>query len=187
VRILTIIMEEALLNVLHTTSFTVEDVYHRLGLVRRFFEQVYFSGSDVSETLEDFLTAVEVPADAAKALASWSRDWLADLDPSFFHERFEAVRERLQKIPTVMLSVPVALGVEEREAVGNWVRAHVATQGTAESRQGRLGVLVDLVVDPRAIGGCRIVVGGRYGDFSFRYFSEQNREQLIEALRHIKT
>jgi hypothetical protein len=180
-------MEEALLNVLHTMSFTVEDVYHRLGLVRRFFEQVYFSGSDTSETLEDFLIKAEVPAAATKALASWSRDWLADLDPSSFHEKFETVRERLQKIPTVTLSVPVALGVAEREAVGSWMRAHVGARDAGESKQGKLGALVDLVVDPRAAGGCRIVVGGRYGDFSFRYFSEQNREQLIEALRRIRT
>jgi F0F1-type ATP synthase delta subunit len=170
-------MEDDLLHILQTTSFTVDDAYHRLTLVRRFLEHRFFSETVsltiAGKTLAAFLQEADVPVPAAEALEAWKNTWLPKLSAETFHTVFETVRERLAHIPTITLVVPVALPSAEREAAGAWLRAHT---GAAEP------LLVDVQVDKRAVGGCRIVYRGQYGDFSFRYFVEQSQAALRKAL-----
>ena len=165
-------MEDQLFETLIKTTYTVEDAYHRLALVRRFFEDALFKGVYDPGSFVHFLETVHLPPSAVQVFRTWGEAWLSAVSPDRLHEQFETVRARLGRTPKLTLSVPMILSPEARADLGTWLRSHTHPD-----------ILIELVFDVAAVGGCRITWQGKYRDFSLRYFVEQHRPQLMEVVR----
>ncbi len=165
-------MEDNFFDTLVRTTFTVKDAYHRLALARRFYEEVRFGGESRDTTLESFFVGNGIGEEVSGAFGVWDKAWNGSLNADSMHGQFEALRHRLSELPVMRLAVPIELATEECDSVGRWIRAHAHPH-----------TMMEFLVDSRAVGGCRIVWQGRYGDFSFRYFYELHRRQIVEAIR----
>ena len=71
----------------------------------------------------------------------------------------------------VHLTIPQSVSEDEEEEMALWV-----------SEAAGRNLLVDVRVDPEAIGGCMIGIKGKYYDYSYRYWFEKKREEIEKMI-----
>lgn len=165
-------MEEQLLRAIITCTFTLQDAYHRVGLLRRFFEATFFADGGSHMTLPAYLEKEGVEPMAVRILGDWGSTNRESIQPDKVHTQFETVRKRLDAFPVMILAVPVAVTNSDIREMGTWLRANVDPS-----------VFIDLTIDPAAVGGCRIVWRGKHADYTFRRYAVRDRAKIKAMLR----
>lgn len=164
--------DNAITKILENT-FTKQDFYARLGVVKECLEHVFFTegGGDTGRT---FLCSEFARQTGREEMAPFIEEWGGEVLDLFvvdrFYEQVEGLKSRAEELPTLVLYAPVILENKEVEDIGAWSR-----------REFDPRVMIDLMVDPRSLGGCAFVWQGKYHDFSLNYFMDKKNDE-IEAL-----
>ncbi|MDP3735735.1 MAG: hypothetical protein Q8R39_04935 [bacterium] len=156
-----------------STTYTVSDVHERIALMRRFLEEAFFAGgaTPTRERLEEFLDVADAEAETRSALRSWLDAWAGALSRESLYSTLRAVESDVSALPVLGIITPVRLPDEETVRLGAWVREYVDARA-----------LIDFHTDPAAVGGCRLIWGGREREFSFGYFVEKHRDEIVEEI-----
>ncbi len=167
-------LDSALDKILNNT-FTKQDLYSRLGVVKECLENILFTAED-DGTSRVFLCAQFAKETGRPEMASFIEEWGTEVLDVFtadeLYNQIEELKQKAEALPTVVLYVPVLLENKEVERVGRWCR------GELDSR-----VMIDLMIDPRAIGGCAFVWQGKYHDFSLNYFLNKHSGEIRDLIK----
>jgi len=167
-------MTDSPLTSLSNVALTVEDTHAVTDLLKEFFEFSFFS--DHQEMSQDKLLSTFI---AGKNLSEARIEMLKALPDTFWklftrdnlYERINELTEYVRSVPHIVLYVPIILPQDEIKKLSNWIRTNVDEK-----------VLMDIKIDPTAVGGCKFAWKGMYHDFSIRYFVKKHKSELVSMV-----
>lgn len=152
-----------ILSTILKTTYTLRDVKHRIRILKSFIEQKLFGSAKNIETL-----------------ASEDTSWLQTLGPDFMAQfnknnvtaAFEEAEQAIEKSEAVILYLPFQTDQATVDQLGVWFRQNLAK-----------GFIFDIKLDPTLIGGCALVKGGIYKDYSIKSRIHEQRDQILTEFR----
>lgn len=170
-------MQDALPAAVFKNTYSVGDLYHRADLLQRFLEHYFFETHDSHESRIDLLKMYyrDVDPETAShvaAIAAWGSEFADLFSAENVYEKMRAFKASARSYEKLTLYIPVHFGPAQMERIGSWCRAKVAPE-----------VMLDLRIDPTAVGGCAFVYRNTFHDFSFTYFASNVRSKLVDLLR----
>ena len=162
--------------VLKNTS-SEADLYRRLDMLKRFFENLFFQEGTHDGDRADLLRTYSRESDAetryhAGAIAAWGDDILNGITAANLYDRLSELGEVVHDVPKLTLYVPVHFGPAHIERIGSWCRTHVHPN-----------VLLDMRVDSSAVGGCKFAYNNAFADMSLSHYLESTRPQLTRIIQ----
>lgn len=167
-------MTNSALEEIINITYAIDDLHYRIALLKEFFEFKFFSEhKDFSKQalLQEFLTEREEVEDVVKMLHELSEHFYETFTRENFYTLLDEVTASTQTIPLLTLYIPIVLPPEEIRKLGVWARENVKEK-----------ILLKISVDNDAIGGCVLVWGGKYYDFSFRHFFKQHQKDIVTMI-----
>lgn len=157
-------------------TYSVASLYRRVDLLQRFLEHFFFEGTsqdgDRAQLFRSYYR--EVDADMrhhVAAVAAWDGSVFDSFTAQNLYERIQAIKQAAKDLPHLTLYVPVHLTSMQIEPVGVWCRVYVQPD-----------IMLDLRVDPAAVGGCALAYNDAFHDFSFSYFVTKERSALVKLV-----
>jgi hypothetical protein len=165
---------DPILDAVLRTTFTTSDFYRRIDMLRELLEHHLFENNARQASAAEIIGWYRGRdiADADRdAVAAWGDEVFGTLNAGNLHERIEALKQEVEKLPRLVLYVPVPLDMRHVENIGAWCREHISPQ-----------VMLETHVDPSSTGGCSYVYNDVFRDFSFSYFVSKRRNELVKLL-----
>jgi len=167
--------DHTLQNILLNT-FTKSDFYRGLGVAREYLERIFYNTDDSDDNVkaEQVVLYAQNSGDGASAdlIRGWGGEVFSTFTRDNLYSRLDELKESAEKLPELTLYVPVDLDAEGVTLIGSWCRKNIDTS-----------LLLNIIVDPSAIGGCKFVWNGAYRDFSLGYFLEK-KPGIVSNLLH---
>lgn len=166
-------MEEKLVQDILNETFTRSALHRRISLLRTGIAAIFFTDieSSLQNRIDSFIDGAKLDPTDKQFFYSLAKKFF----PDFSKQTIPALTSRLEdmnnKIPILMLSIPVEISEIEANNIGQFVRRTF----------GKMAV-VDFRINPTIIGGCGISWKGVYYDFSLSYYIKKNREKLITLI-----
>lgn len=162
-------------TILHNT-YTKTSLYHRFALLRAFCETVTYSGhhgedKDVCDVLAEFLRGKGENDDVIQAMTAWGSEFWRDLLQSNIEETVSTLYRSLERLPVVVMYVPVALPSERIQEIALWLRKHTGKH-----------VIIDMRVSPSIDVGCAFSIGDTYYDYTYRRRMADAHKQIISMM-----
>jgi len=155
------------------TSYTKSDILRRIHLLRGFLESVHFKKS--SDTLRDYLVSKNASKEDIDILSQWNVQPKGPFGKADVYKTIESLLGGIKNLPIMTLFVPFEPDGTAVEKIGSWVRKELSPQS-----------IVDLRLDPDAVGGARLAWNGTYGDYSLSRILQQEKA-TIRALIEKRT
>lgn len=157
---------------MNVNTFTVADLYRRVGLLRECLDEALFheSKTPFAQVLITCLEEKGTKADAV-AVAQWGQEVLSAFSRINISKSMQAVHTVIENLPVLTLYIPVLFPEEEIMMLGKWCRE---TCGAT--------VMMDIHIDPNTAGGCSFVWNDTFHDFSFRSRLKENPDVITSTL-----
>jgi len=170
-------MQEVLSSAILSNTFSMTDLYRRADLLQRFLENAFFEvkalgAKRVPELRAYYRDSDPETAAHAAAIATWGEEKLAEYSAENLYDRIRALKQAVRTLPKLTLYVPVHFAPAQTERIGAWCRSTIAPD-----------IILDLRIDPAAVGGCAFVYNSSFHDVSFTYFSRKSRAALVDMIR----
>lgn len=146
-----------LLGTIIETTYTQVDLHRRLRLLRMYLESVYFSENHTGKKLETFLKTNDATKGDIVAILKWLEELESHFTESNFYEEIESLLKESESIAVITVYLPFNPEEEEKAKICIWLREEL-----------QKNVFIDLKLDQTLLGGCALVVDGKYGNFSLR-------------------
>jgi hypothetical protein len=161
-----------IINIMLENTYTTDDLVGRIGFMRTYYASTLFqSGSQsVNTSPESVLRSVE--PDTLQCLVQWHEKFQMErIQPLVIYEALDAIEEEIVGLPTVLLYVPIHFSNEHVALFGGWFRENVQPN-----------ILLTIRSDPRMAGGCGFVWNNIFYDFSFGYYLDKKKNELLKLL-----
>ena len=162
-------------ELLFHVAYTTEDAHTVLELIKEFLEFFFFSEHvEVSHTeiVKTFIKKKNISDAEADMLKALPAQFWETITRENMYEQIDIFAKTFNSLPRIVLYVPTKLPYGEVKKVGQWMHLNVAKD-----------LLMDIKVDPEAIGGCKLAWKGVYHDFSLRYFIKKHKRELVSMMR----
>jgi hypothetical protein len=156
---------DTLITTILAHAFTKAEVHRHLWLVRTYLERHWFGGVN-GGTLEDFY-AHEGAGDRERAIASALSGDMTSLTKETMYPVLDAAQEKIQSLPFLSVSTPMAADDATVVRIGTWLRKNVHDT-----------IVIDIVTDPNVVGGCAFAYRGYRHDFGLHRSMIKNREKI---------
>lgn len=169
-------MSDKLFKEIFNNTYTKNDFYQRSLLLKEFFEYLFFSdhGKEThKDILKNFLKDKEISKELSDVMNSWSDLFYTSFTSENFNTLIDEIEKEFEKLPIVVMYVPISLPFDEIKKLGEWVRTNITAN-----------VLMDVKVDPEVVGGCAFVWNGVYHDFSLKYFFDKKVNDIVTMVRN---
>lgn len=169
-------MNETLPQSILSNTYSVNDAYHRIDMLQRALEHAFFEGGEQRQDRAAMVRAHYEGSDPesrmhAAAIAAWGEGVLDTVASDTLYARIQSLKEAVKASSKLTLYAPVHLTSEHIKWIGEWCRAELQRD-----------MLLDLKVDPSAVGGCTLVYQNTFHDLSFTYFARKQREKLVQLV-----
>jgi hypothetical protein len=141
-------------------------ILRRIGVVRQYLEQVYFT-PEKSSFLE-WGEAHEVHSDDMESLSALDETFWSSFSKETVYDVLESIRKSVGVLPTIGLYVPFELKNGESHKVGQWLRDNVNPS-----------LVLNIHKDESIVGGCAITAAGMWRDYSIRYYMRKKRDDIV--------
>jgi len=144
---------------------TKEDVLRRLAFLRNYLEYRYYKQGDmpIGEYLKDKNTKVNDSA----VMSSWGDDFYQSFNKDNFYMLITQFTEGLKDNPLVTVYMPVNLDTEVLDKIGSWFQDNLDK-----------GVLMDIRINPKIVGGCEFVWKGVSHHYTLEYFFAKKSDEI---------
>lgn len=162
-------------ELLFHVAYTTEDAHTVLELIKEFLEFFFFSEHvevSHSEIVKTFIKKKNVSDAEADMLKALPAQFWETITRENMYEQIDTFAKTFNSLPRIVLYVPTKLPYGEVKKVGQWMHLNVAKD-----------LLMDIKVDPEAVGGCKLAWKGVYHDFSLRYFIKKHKRELVSMMR----
>lgn len=166
-------IDEQLTTLVHST-YRQSDMAYRIGLLKEFFEFVFFvqhEESPTTESINQFIHSHRLPDSDSGFLQQQSAKFLESFSKDTFNYELDQLAIKTKHLPTLQLAVPVIFSREDVEILGQWVRKNI-----------RKDMLLEFSIDPGIVAGCQIAWQDKLHDFSIEYFFARYGESLRQTL-----
>jgi hypothetical protein len=161
--------DQELTDKLLATAYTKGDLLRRLGVMRSFLEQLYFTPKQLP--LKEYLDQRKTSDGDAPALLGLGDQFFSAFNRENVYTMLDLMAKKVSNLPTVVVYLPGEIDSSESEKVGTWMRKNV-----------RNDLLLDLKTDVTMVGGCGVVCEGIWHDLSLRYWMKKKQSQIIETI-----
>jgi hypothetical protein len=151
------------------SSFTKSDILRRIHFLRSYLEVVHFKKSDSS--IQDFLISKNATKSDVEAITSWKIDTKGSFGREDLYQTIEKLLKTIEQLPSVTLFVPFEPDSTSVTKIGLWAREHINTQ-----------IIIDLRLDPEAVGGAKLAWNGHFGDYSLGRILEKEKDAIREMI-----
>lgn len=155
-------------------SYTLEDVYRRLGLFESFFESELYLETTSTLSLRDRFSAVTHGEAEANDVLVCTR--LPDSVWSFFTREnitgaLTELKKEIDMLPLLDIYAPVTFDEASKVHVGTWVRANVDAR-----------IMLRLHVEPTTVGGCQFAYHNTLHSDTLHTRMEKNKGMVTRIL-----
>lgn len=166
-------MYEQLLKTMLSNTYTFHTMRHRLALLKEFLETTVYAAEQSQSpemNLDTFLQQYQDDP-SAQAMREWGSEFFSAFTAETMYDLIAAISDALEKLPSVTVYVPILFNEQEIASIGEWFRTNIHEH-----------TMLDVRVDPSVVGGCGFVWNGHYYDYSFAYFLNKHRDELVAYL-----
>ncbi len=151
---------ENIFNNISADCFTIYQIARRLRILKERVSFKIYGGTEVGEkerTDEDiaFLNSLDV-------------DFFKNFTREDFQELFKELERKLEETDRVVLYIPFEVQKANINDIGKWFKENFNKR-----------YLIDFKYDPSLIGGCALVYGGVYKDYSLKTKIAQVRDEIV--------
>lgn len=164
----------ALQKILENT-FTKQDFYARIGLVQECLEHsIYDSENDIENRAMHCAEYARSKnqTNLAPYIEEWGNEVFAIFSAENIYNQIRDLKEMVENLPELVLYVPVDITGKNIESIGQVVREKFGAQ-----------VMIDLMIESNALGGCAFVWNGKYHDFTLNYFLKEKQSEVANLIR----
>lgn len=156
---------------LHT--YTIADLHRQLGLLQECLEEVLYHTSEHANTLQAGVVHARSIGSStdAEVIEQWGESVWSMFTQHNLADQISALKKEIDMLPTLILYVPVAFDAPATKVVGVWCRENVDAH-----------VMIELLVNPEATGGCAFVYKDTYHDYSLHTAMKSNQGIVKELL-----
>jgi hypothetical protein len=170
-------MKELLPASIVKNTFSASDLYRRADILQRFLEHFFFEPATSSDTRAHLIGTYYHDSDAetvghASAVAAWGDEVLDAYSADNLYERIQELKHTVRSFPKLTLYVPVRFSAAQIERIGQWCRTQIQAD-----------IMLDLKIDPGAVGGCAFAYNNAFHDVSFSYYSNKERAAIVSLIR----
>ena len=154
------------MNILETilkTTYTLHDVKHRLRILKTYVEQKLFGSTEQTEAFS--------PEDTSW-LQSLGEDTFSQFNKNNATQIFEDTQKEIEKIETIVIYLPFQADTATLNQLGVWLKQNFTSS-----------FIFDIKLDPTLIGGCALVKGGIYKDYSLKTKFHEQQDQILTEFR----
>jgi hypothetical protein len=168
-------MSPALLH-LYNHSFTMTDLHRRLRLLQEVLESVLYSEPPqmrvppLLERVRQALPPTTTAEDTAVLLSLEEAVW-NNFSPATVTARLEKLRAEADQLPIMKLYLPVPFTDKQLAPLAAWVRSEVAA-----------GLMFEIAIDPKVVGGCAFVYKDTHFDWSLRRYLRAKKGMITTLL-----
>lgn len=165
-----------ILKHLYSQTYTVVDIHRRLRLMQEVLETVLYNEpqqmrvSPLTDRLKQSIKTIADEADAPVLLSLDEALWNT-FSPATAVARFKTIREEAEALPVMKLYIPVHFTDVQLAPIAQWVRSEVAP-----------GLLLEITVDPKVVGGCAFVYKDTHFDWSLRRYLRAKKGMITSLL-----
>ncbi|KKR80568.1 MAG: hypothetical protein UU73_C0007G0023 [Candidatus Daviesbacteria bacterium GW2011_GWA1_41_61] len=158
-------MEQQLLNLILTSTFTRVQALRRLRTLREVVIRKFFSQANTP-------SLKEASGEEAGWISSLPADFFKGFNDKNIYQLFNTIEEEIKNIRPLTIFVPVDLPQEETEKLGKHLRSAYGEK-----------FMMDLKIDPSLIAGARLIWNGLARDYSLRQRITDNQQTILAALK----
>jgi hypothetical protein len=141
-------------------------LFRRIGVVRQYLEQVYFTPENKS--FLEWCESANMNPDDMESLCGLDEDFWSSFAKDTMYDMVETLRKQIGDLPTIGLYVPFELKNGECHAVGKWLRDNINPT-----------LVLDIHKDESIVGGCAITAAGMWRDYSLRYYMRKKQAEIV--------
>lgn len=158
----------ALLERIKQNTFSQEDMYRRLGVLRECIEYAVYTNTDKTQEEEciEFLSKIE-NQDDADVIKAWGGELFNAFNQQNTSHLLHDLQEKAHAMPLLIVYVPVAFPETEIQKMAVWAREKMDSD-----------MLLEMHIEPTVVGGCAFVWNDTYHDFSFH----GRRQEVLDAI-----
>lgn len=167
-------MTEAQLAALIEHTYSRAEYASRVGLLRSFFEWVFFTAHETNVTvasIERYETAMHVAVRDAAFLRALPVSFWEGWTQENFYDQLERITALAATMPVLTITVAVPFALAQVDAIGLWARRSVDQK-----------ILVECITDPALGAGCQVVWQEHLHDYSFAERIAGKREALLARI-----
>lgn len=154
-------MNNNILNVILTNTYTLSELKHRLSSLKSFLEQQFFGGG--KQDLSQIDTA-----------------WINSLPPTFLQNfnkdnlsaAFEELQKQITKLQTLTLYLTFDPDTDSIQQIGEFARKTFSQL-----------IILDIKYDSNLIAGSALVWKGVYKDYSLRSKIDERKGEILESFK----
>lgn len=155
-----------ILDTILTNTYTIQDLHHRVRILKSQLENKLFGQSQTNEFSPD------------------DSGWLSSMPPLFikeftkdnFYSSFNELEDQIKKLKPLVIYLGFEPKQQQIESIGEWLKNNL--------NQTKL---FEIKIDPSLLGGVALVNGGVYRDYSLRTrIQEQSQTILAEFKKYIR-
>lgn len=161
---------DQLLDTMLTSTYAKADVLRRLRVIREYLEQRFFTPGG-KKPLREFIAGQSLEEGEKKLILDWGDDFFASFTKENAYDYLEEITEKVKKLPTVNMYVPIDLVPDQTDRVGKWVRANIDRNA-----------LIEFHVDVSVFGGCAFAWNGVYYDYSLTHYMHTKTDAIRKVL-----
>ena len=153
-----------LLDTILTNTYTMQDLHHRLRILKLYFETKQFGGK------------FEFSPEDLAWLNSLGEDFFSKFTKENFYNNFLELEKKISLLIPLIIYLSFEPAKEQIELIGLWIKKNLTQK-----------LLFEIKIDPGLIGGVALVYKGVYKDYSLRSkIQEQNETILTEFKKYIR-
>jgi len=165
-----------LLTKITENTYTVKDLHRRLRLMQQCLESVLYDEPDqmritpVATRRERAIETLADERDKATLQTLDEQDWNS-FTAATLATKMKALLEESEQLPVMTLYLPVAFTDKQLAPLSAWARREVAA-----------GIMFEVLIDPKVVGGCAFVYNGTHFDWSLRRYLRAKRGVITSLL-----
>lgn len=168
---MTLVLKELLKN-----TYTDNDLHRRLRLLQECLEKLHYEEPQQMRVLpqqKQIKKIVEeiVPKDDQSTILALSEEVWNHFTPATVATKMTDLLSESDTLPKMILYIPVAFTDTQLAPLSEWARAEVEP-----------GLLFEIHVDPKVVGGCAFVYKDNHFDWSLRRYLRAKRGMVTSLL-----
>lgn len=154
-----------ILDTILTNTYTVQDLRHRVRLLKSHLENILFGHHREELSPED-----------SSWISSLPESFISQFNKDNIYSSFSELEGQIKTLNPLVLYLTFEAGQEQIEQIGLWVKKKL-TQAK----------VFEIKIDPGLLGGIALVNGGVYKDYSLKSrIQEQEETILAEFKKYIR-
>ena len=155
----------SILDTILTNTYTIQDLHHRVRLLKSHLENILFGHHREELSPED-----------SSWISSLPEIFISQFNKDNIYSSFSEVEGQIKLLSPLVVYLAFEPGQEQIDSIGQWFKKNLA----------KLPVF-EIKIDPGLLGGVALVNGGVYKDYSLKSrIQEQGEIILAEFKRYIR-